>query len=445
MINNMTIRRKAGIYAAVLVLMVFIVGVCLIGIVRAEPDDKDKDSDKDKSLTEQDFYQANDVNFYSKCDGGGSGSGDLSEDVVKEFEQKDCGKTHEQFIEAFGKTFVAIGKKLNLPWEGILAQKIAESGSCLAAGATPPELHNYYGIKANPSWKGPKELLPTPNDGVAESWFRKYPTVMDGLAANPIFIIKNSRYKEALKQKTDPEKYLSIIADAGYAESGTYKTLTTSILKDQILPAAKKFNLPLSSEMEFGPEINPDELCDDGSCFLFSDGINDGSCKDDGNFGSIAEAAKEMASWCTKETPTCYRNNHASSASVLDEKIKAKFQTESSAADCSEFVMAAVYKATGYFLNVMAGTICDSPGYKQIDKSEVKPGDFQTTSEHVEIITEVNNGEITATVGSHGSPGKGCGYVNDGICRGPSKSFGAAKYMLKDPTLRFCRYVGVNK
>ena len=59
MINNMTIRRKAGIYVAVLVLMVFIVGICLISIVKAEPDEESKD----KSLTEQDFYQANDVNF----------------------------------------------------------------------------------------------------------------------------------------------------------------------------------------------------------------------------------------------------------------------------------------------------------------------------------------------------------------------------------------------
>jgi lysophospholipase L1-like esterase len=80
--------------------------------------------------------------------------------------------------------------------------------------------------------------------------------------------------------------------------------------------------------------------------------------------------------------------------------------------DCSGFAMAAVSYAAGKYVSV--ATSSTNPGADWVKIATPEPGAISTTERHVEIITKVENGKITETIGSHTT---GCG-----IGKGPSVS-----------------------
>ena len=87
--------------------------------------------------------------------------------------------------------------------------------------------NNYYGIKANSSWKGEREDLASDEfeNGkfVKEvSSFRKYADVLESMKDYLSFIKENPRYQNAVDESFNPDEYFSEIQKAGYATDPNY-------------------------------------------------------------------------------------------------------------------------------------------------------------------------------------------------------------------------------
>jgi flagellum-specific peptidoglycan hydrolase FlgJ len=115
-----------------------------------------------------------------------------------------------------------------------MAQMIVESGW----GETAPVKYanNYFGIKADPSWKGDKIELNTPKDAKKKNYFRKYKSALDSIVDHSSFLIDNKRYENAgvFNAKT-PEDQIKAIKNAGYAEASNYVSTLTSIINSNNL------------------------------------------------------------------------------------------------------------------------------------------------------------------------------------------------------------------
>lgn len=115
----------------------------------------------------------------------------------------------------------------------IIAQAILESGwgkSKLAA-----DYHNYFGMKCGTKWTGPSVNMTTQEEYTAGTLttikdnFRTYDSMENGVKGYFEFI-QLSRY-ENLKGITDPQKYIEIIKNDGYATSSTYVDSLMQIIK----------------------------------------------------------------------------------------------------------------------------------------------------------------------------------------------------------------------
>ena len=81
-----------------------------------------------------------------------------------------------------------------------MAQMIIESSGKddkgifrIGQGLAVRKANNYFGIKADKSWKGNKIALSTPKDGKPVNYFRVYVSVLDSLKDHSQFLIQNSR------------------------------------------------------------------------------------------------------------------------------------------------------------------------------------------------------------------------------------------------------------
>ncbi|MDO4271378.1 MAG: hypothetical protein Q4C83_00100 [Candidatus Saccharibacteria bacterium] len=119
----------------------------------------------------------------------------------------------------------------------------------------------------------------------------------------------------------------------------------------------------------------------------------------------IAQLAKEWGEWGAKYS-ACYvlAGGHSDQA-WMDKAIESHF-TGQYGVDCSGFVSAVIYKASGKFNVWDTVSMCnDTQNFKEV--TDPQPGDIAIKCDkHVEIITEVNSDGSFNTVGSHSS---GCG------------------------------------
>lgn len=107
----------------------------------------------------------------------------------------------------------------------IVAQAALETGWGRAAIG-----NNVFGIKADPSWHGAKQLRRTaeqrPDGSVyyINDWFRDYPSLAAGIQDHFEFLKRNARYKNVFDPdgtKSDHD-YFQAMADAGYATDVRY-------------------------------------------------------------------------------------------------------------------------------------------------------------------------------------------------------------------------------
>lgn len=109
-------------------------------------------------------------------------------------------KTPNEFVAVYGPMAVACEKATGVPALVTLAQAACESGW---AGNAPGNM--FFGVKADPSWKGKTQLLGTTEEdehGVLHSmnaYFRAYPTAEASFEDHAAFLHQNGRYHKAFE------------------------------------------------------------------------------------------------------------------------------------------------------------------------------------------------------------------------------------------------------
>jgi flagellum-specific peptidoglycan hydrolase FlgJ len=120
-----------------------------------------------------------------------------------------------------------------------MAQMIIESG--WGENLAVKKANNYFGIKADTSWKGEKVSLPTSKDASKVSSFRKYKSVSDSIKDHNRFLMNNDRYERAgVFEANTPQQQIDAIAKAGYAEDNKYANFLKDVMNDNNLEELDK-------------------------------------------------------------------------------------------------------------------------------------------------------------------------------------------------------------
>lgn len=69
---------------------------------------------------------------------------------------------------------------------------------------------------------------------IVKDWFRKYPSAEKAFEDHINFFLKNKRYSEAIKHKSNPERFFEEIAKAGYATAPDYANQLKAVMKSVI-------------------------------------------------------------------------------------------------------------------------------------------------------------------------------------------------------------------
>ncbi|GJH41139.1 hypothetical protein RCZ04_16890 [Capnocytophaga sp. HP1101] len=159
----------------------------------------------------------------------------------------------KDFIITYKPYAIASERKTGISHLFTLAQAALES----SWGERAPG-HNFFGVKASKDTPvSNKQLVRTTEvfsvpmvtkglfpeiisitkraDGkylyVVKDWFRKYDTPEESFTDHAQFFIKNKRYAEALKVKSDPYKFAEEVAKAGYATAPNYTETLKKVIK----------------------------------------------------------------------------------------------------------------------------------------------------------------------------------------------------------------------
>lgn len=135
-----------------------------------------------------------------------------------------------------------------------MAQMIIESSGKdadgvfrIGRGIAVRKANNYFGIKADPSWHGPKVALSTPRDGRPVNYFRVYPSVLDSLKDHALFLLQNARYRShGVFTARSPQEQTAALQRAGYAESPNYSTALNAMIAAYNLSSLDKVPEPIN-------------------------------------------------------------------------------------------------------------------------------------------------------------------------------------------------------
>ncbi len=126
----------------------------------------------------------------------------------------------------------ATAKMIGCSPQAVVAQAALETGWGKAAIG-----HNIFGIKADASWKGDKQLVTTHEfvDGkwvTVQAWFRDYPSFADSIADHFRFLKVNKNYANmfapgAIKSDAD---YFRLLQQDGYATDPNYADTLLKVL-----------------------------------------------------------------------------------------------------------------------------------------------------------------------------------------------------------------------
>jgi flagellum-specific peptidoglycan hydrolase FlgJ len=145
----------------------------------------------------------------------------------------------ENFINLIKEDATIQGAKNNIPPSIIMAQAILESGwgeSGLSVNA-----NNYFGIKANSTWKGEIYNGATHEyyDGLLtyqDDDFRAYKSAKGSFKDHSNFLKTNQRYSELFKLKnTDYVGWAKGLKSSGYATSPTYAEKLIALIEQHKL------------------------------------------------------------------------------------------------------------------------------------------------------------------------------------------------------------------
>lgn len=152
----------------------------------------------------------------------------------------------KDFVTALTEPAKYVEKKLNIPFEVVIAQAALETGWGQKVIKTEQgeSSNNLFNIKADSRWSGDKthkETLEYQQGAMVKKRepFRVYQNIGESINDYINFLSKNERYQGALKQVGDVEQFLHGLQGAGYATDpnyankimGTLQTVTSLIKK----------------------------------------------------------------------------------------------------------------------------------------------------------------------------------------------------------------------
>ncbi len=131
-----------------------------------------------------------------------------------------------------------------------MAQMIIESSGNdeygnfhIGRGIAVRKANNYFGIKADSSWKGRAIALSTPKDGKPVSLFRVYDSALESLKDHTRFLQVNTRYlANGVFHSQTPQQQADALQRAGYAESPTYSQALKNMIAAYRLDALDTLN-----------------------------------------------------------------------------------------------------------------------------------------------------------------------------------------------------------
>lgn len=155
--------------------------------------------------------------------------------------------TKTEFYEKFAKSAMRAHKGTNLFASLALAQAALESG--YAKSELSSKYFNFFGIKADNSWKGRVVTMRTREqaaDGSSyyvNAKFRAYENAEQSFKDRAKFLQKNPRYTKAgvFKAKT-PFEQAELLEKAGYATATNYNEVLTAMILQNGLEALDAIN-----------------------------------------------------------------------------------------------------------------------------------------------------------------------------------------------------------
>lgn len=150
--------------------------------------------------------------------------------------------TPHEFVTAMWPAAQAAARDLGVDPRVLIAQAALETGwgrSVMQRGDGSSS-HNLFGIKTGNHWDGRSVNVATLEyrDGVAmkeRANFRAYDSYADSFADYVDFLKSQPRYRDALNQAADPQRFLSALQNAGYATDPRYADKIGSILRGDVL------------------------------------------------------------------------------------------------------------------------------------------------------------------------------------------------------------------
>ena len=152
----------------------------------------------------------------------------------------------KDFVTALTEPAKYVEKKLNIPFEVVIAQAALETGWGQKVIKTEQgkSSNNLFNIKADSRWSGDKthkETLEFQQGAMVKKRepFRVYQSIGESINDYINFLSKSERYQDALKQTGNVEQFLHNLQGAGYATDpnyankimGTLQTVTSLIKK----------------------------------------------------------------------------------------------------------------------------------------------------------------------------------------------------------------------
>lgn len=158
--------------------------------------------------------------------------------------------TREEFIRKYGQTAIDSTQGTTLFPSVKMAQAMIESanGNGVPEASTLAKVYkNFFGIKADSSWKGKVVNLNTREvfngkDEIINDGFRVYPGALDSFRDHTAFLEENPRYTAGgVFSATTPEAQARALQASGYATDPNYaKTIISLINKHGLKELDKK-------------------------------------------------------------------------------------------------------------------------------------------------------------------------------------------------------------
>lgn len=150
----------------------------------------------------------------------------------------------EEFVAAVLPYATDAAERIGVSPKVLVAQSALETGwgRHIPTDEQGRPSYNFFGIKADPSWDGPKQMhntLEFESGAMVQrrDAFREYGSIGDSFHGLIDFLEQNPRYQQALGQTDNPEQFAQELQKAGYATDPEYANKITSIMRSSYLQA----------------------------------------------------------------------------------------------------------------------------------------------------------------------------------------------------------------